>query len=94
MKNGNNNSPQPNLIEYWMKGLLKDGTIIKRKKKPSKEKTSETTKTNKTDDDDEDILIKINKYNIHALKKLIGRIFCFFQKNMAVLLRLALDGSN
>ncbi len=31
MKKGNNNSPGPYLIEYWIKGLLIDGQLVKKK---------------------------------------------------------------
>jgi hypothetical protein len=53
MKNGNNNSPPPYLIEYWLKGLLNEGNIIKKKKiKTNKNKSKKSEDTNTNDDED------------------------------------------
>lgn len=31
MKKGNNNSPGPYLVEFWLKGLLSEGQVVKKK---------------------------------------------------------------
>jgi hypothetical protein len=31
MKKGNNNSPGPYLVEFWLKGLLTEGSVVKKK---------------------------------------------------------------
>jgi hypothetical protein len=55
MKKGNNNSPPPHVLEYWIKGLLKDGTVINKKKIQPNNIISKNTEDKKKDDD-EDIL--------------------------------------
>jgi hypothetical protein len=61
MKKGNNNSPPPYLIEYWIKGLFKEGVTVKKKIIKTNKTISKNTKSKQTDDDDDDILIKIIK---------------------------------
>jgi hypothetical protein len=58
MKNGNNNSPPPYLIEYWLKGLLNDGTSVN--KKIIKTRKNKCKKAEDTLNDDEDNIINKN----------------------------------
>jgi hypothetical protein len=53
MKNGNNNSPPPYLIEYWLKGLLNEGTSVKMKKNTTNKNKSKKPESTKTDDDED-----------------------------------------
>lgn len=44
MKKGNNNSPPPYLIEYWLKGLFNEGVIVNKKIIKTKSKNTEDNK--------------------------------------------------
>ena len=63
-KNNNNQLP-PHLLGYWVKGLIKDGAIIKKKIVHDikiKIDITESTKNDPTDDtDDDDIMYYIKK---------------------------------
>ena len=44
MKNGNNNSPPPYILEYWLKGLFSEGISVNKKIIKTKSKKKEETK--------------------------------------------------
>ena len=44
MKNGNNNSPEPYLKQYWFKGLFNEGVSVNKKIIKTKSKKKEDTK--------------------------------------------------